>query len=122
MLSKALLENAFDYPSISRKRVENYEILNRYLSKFAIFPNLPEGVVPLAYPIRLRNREEVRQHLFKKKIYPPVHWPLSGLVPENFAASHHLSSTILSLVCDQRYSSADMIGTAELVLKEAKLD
>lgn len=117
-LSKALLEYGFDYSSIIQKRIENYHILNHYLNKFALFPQLLDGVVPLGFPVRLKNRDRVRQKLFQNNIYPPVHWPIKGIVPDNFVESHRLSDMILTLVCDQRYNSKDMERMAKIVLSE----
>jgi hypothetical protein len=119
-LSKILLERSFDYSSICKKRIENYRVLNNYLSQFALFPNVPEDVVPLGYPIRLENRDYVRKMLFNNNIYPPVHWPIKNIVPEKFVESHRLADTILTLVCDQRYNPTDMKRTAEIVLQYAK--
>jgi hypothetical protein len=117
-LSKTLLEYGFDYLTIIQKRIENYQILNHYLNKFPIFPQLLDGVVPLGFPVRLKNRDRVRQELFRNNIYPPVHWPIKGIVPDNFVESYQLSDMILTLVCDQRYNSKDMERMAKIVLSE----
>lgn len=120
-LSRILLENSFDYPFIIKNRAANYRVLNSYLNKFAIFPDLPQGIVPLGYPIHLSNRDHVRQVLFDNNIYPPVHWPIADIIPKVFTDSHHLASTIMTLVCDQRYVQADMERTAKIVLQEAQI-
>jgi hypothetical protein len=118
-LSKNLLEHGFDYSSIIRKRIENYRFLDKYLGEFALFSELPTDVVPLGYPIRLKNRDHVRQMLFDDNIYPPVHWPISGVVPKRFIGSHRLADTILTLVCDHRYNMSDMERTIKIVLQGA---
>jgi dTDP-4-amino-4,6-dideoxygalactose transaminase len=119
-LSRAMLERSFDYSSIVRQRIENYRTLNDQLRKFAVFPELPEDVVPLGYPIRLANRDELRQRLFDHNIYPPVHWPIKGNVPRGFVESHRLADTILTLVCDQRYGAVDMERTGRIVSRFAQ--
>jgi len=119
-LSEALLEHNFDYSWIIQKRIENYQILNRYLGKFALFSELPAEVVPLGYPIRSINRDHVRKILFEHNIYPPIHWPIVGIVPQEFVESHDLADTILTLVCDQRYNPIDMERTARIILQEIK--
>ena len=121
-LSKTLLEHSFDYSCVIEKRIENYKVLNNYLSQFALFPNLPADVVPLGYPIHLENRDYVRKILFDNNIYPPVHWPINDMVPQTFVESHHLADTILTLICDQRYNPTDMKRTAEIVLQYAKIN
>ncbi len=119
-LSRTMLEHSFDYSAIIEKRIENYNILNNYLSRYALFPDLPADVVPLGYPIRVPNRDRVRQELFGHNIYPPVHWPIAEVVPHKFVESHHLAETILTLVCDQRYNPTDMERTARIVMQVAK--
>jgi hypothetical protein len=64
--------------------------------------------VPLGFPVRLRNRDTVRQGMFKHDIYPPVHWPIKGKVPVEFRASHRLARQVMTIPCDQRYSVEEM--------------
>ena len=121
-LSKILLEHSFDYSGMIERRIENYKVLNKYLNQFALFPNLPANVVPLGYPIHLKNRDYVRKVLFDNNIYPPIHWPIRDTVPQNFVGSHHLADMILTLICDQRYAPTHMERTAKIVLQYAKID
>ena len=115
-LSRQLIETAFDYPAISRRRKANYEALARGLRRFAMMPDLPAGSVPLGFPVRLRNREEVREALQDERIYSPVHWALQGVVPESFRSSHILSQELLTLPCDQRYGREEMERIVAVVL------
>jgi len=114
-LSRLLLEQAFDYEVIGRRRRENYRVLLDELGEFAVFQSLPEGVVPLGFPMRHAERDRLRQALFQKQIYPCLHWEIRGYVPESFAESHRLASQIMTLPCDQRYDSEDMRRMAALV-------
>jgi len=107
-LSSVLLRNSFDYATIAQRRVDNYRTLAAKLSSLALFPKLPDQVVPLGFPIRTRERDKVRQALFAHEIYPPIHWPIQGLVPQEFVESHKLASEIMTLPCDQRYDYNDM--------------
>jgi dTDP-4-amino-4,6-dideoxygalactose transaminase len=119
-ISKTILTSGFDWSAMVQQRVRNYEVLAAKLSRVAVFPNLFSNVVPLGFPIRVKNRTQVRQTLFDHEIYPPIHWPIEGLVPEKFRHSHHLASEIITLPCDQRYNSEDMERMAQLVLREVK--
>ena len=114
-LSKMLLETAFDYCNISDVRRRNYSYLLGTLEKVALMPQLPADVVPLGFPIRLKARDIVRQHLFESEIYPPVHWDIKGIVPERFSESHQLAREIMTIPCDQRYDLEDMRRVAEAV-------
>ena len=107
-LSRLLLVNCFDYRAIAKRRIANYRRLSQTLSDVALFPSLPSGVVPLGFPIRVRNRRSVLQSLFNEQIFPPVHWPLHGVVPKVFKDSHRLARNIMTLPCDQRYDYRDM--------------
>lgn len=117
-LSKALLMNSFDYSTIAERRIENYQFLMDELGDLSLFPKLFPGVVPMGFPIHVKNRDQVRRMLFDHGIYPPVHWPIQGIVPEGFRESHKLADEIMTLPCDQRYSNRDMSRMTQLVLKE----
>ena len=119
-LSKSLLLHTFDYATIAQRRRENYKILAETLSAIALFSTLTADVVPLGFPIRLENRDTIRQVLFEHQIYPPVHWPIKDVVPEMFKASHKLANEIMTLPCDQRYDKQDMKRMARIILKELK--
>jgi dTDP-4-amino-4,6-dideoxygalactose transaminase len=107
-LSRGLLQNSFDYHSIAEKRISNYNSLARELYNIALIPSLATGVVPLGFPVRVRNRTKVQDILYANKIYPAVHWQLGDAIPPLFSRSHRLSEEILTLPCDQRYDDDDM--------------
>lgn len=115
--SGQLLDHAFDYSTIADRRRANYRHLLKHLHDFALFQELPEGVVPLGFPVRIQNRDAVRQELMQAKVFPPIHWPLKGLVPDAFIASHCLAGETMTLPCDQRYDDADMQRISEGFLR-----
>ncbi|MCL6519301.1 MAG: DegT/DnrJ/EryC1/StrS family aminotransferase [Armatimonadetes bacterium] len=117
-LSRVLLMYAFNYQEIARRRIENYLVLAECLKEIAVFPNLSKGIVPLGFPIRVRNRDSLREVLFAEDIYPPVHWPIAGVVPQEFRESHRLAGDIMMIPCDQRYSADDMNRVASIIRKE----
>lgn len=116
--SVMLLEYCFDYVTIAKKRVDNYRALLEELKDLALFQSLPPQTVPSGFPIRVKNRDQVRQVLFDHEIFPPVHWAIHGIVPEVFKDSHNLSDEIMTLPCDQRYDRHDMKRMAAIVLGE----
>lgn len=107
-LSTHILKHAVDWQAVARRRCRNYRFLLAELRDIALFPRLPAGVVPLGFPIRLKNRDRVRQALFDAQIYPPIHWAIADVVPTDFEASHGLAEEILTIPCDQRYDESDM--------------
>ncbi len=116
-LAHRLFFHGFDYAAIAQRRAENYAVLLAHLRLLSLLGDLPAGVVPLGFPIRLANRATVQRALFEKKIYPPVHWGLADVVPKAFAKSYELSAEILTLPCDQRYTAPDMERMAQAVLE-----
>jgi len=114
--SKALLMHSFDYPIIAERRVRNYRTLMELLGDHKLFPKLPNNVVPLGFPIRLKNRDRIRQILIDKRIYPPIHWSINEFIPGKFRDSYKLADHIMTLPCDQRYNHFDMTRMAQIVL------
>jgi hypothetical protein len=114
-LTRSILTTAVDWIQVAARRRANWAVLAEALGDVAVFPTLPPEVVPLGFPIRVPRRDEVRPALFAQEIYPPVHWPLAGVVPERFADSHRLAAEIMTLPCDQRYGPAEMERVATLV-------
>ncbi|MGD9874723.1 MAG: hypothetical protein AB7T27_10735 [Kiritimatiellia bacterium] len=99
----------YDYGTISEKRRENYRTLLRALEGIALFPELPDAIVPMGFPVAVEDRDRVRNRLFENRIYPPVHWPLYEIVPREYSASHRLAAKIMTIPCDQRYDFEDMM-------------
>jgi dTDP-4-amino-4,6-dideoxygalactose transaminase len=117
-LSRRLLAHSFDYSAIARRRLENYQVLASHLSQIALKPTLLEGVVPLGFPIVLRERDKIRQALFEHEIYPPVHWPIAGIVPAKFQDSHRLAADLMTIPCDQRYEKEEMEWVSQIILNQ----
>lgn len=62
--------------------------------------------VPVIVDPALRN--ELRSYLIQNQIYCPVHWPLSKYHSGISVRAQKIYASELSLVCDQRYTEADM--------------
>jgi dTDP-4-amino-4,6-dideoxygalactose transaminase len=121
-LSLAIINYSVDYSTIAKRRRDNYRALSERLGEYAIFRGIEPDVVPLGFPVRLANRDEVRQALFDHQIYPPVHWLIEGVTPPEYKDSHRLACQIMTLPCDQRYGPEDMETIAELFLQSSKRD
>lgn len=117
-LSKQLLRKSFNYSDIAQVRIENYSVLVSKLKDIALFPKLSEGTVPLGFPVRYSRRDLIREKLFQEQVYPPVHWQLDQVTPEEFRGSRRLAGHIMTLPCDQRYDKADMERIAQIILEE----
>jgi hypothetical protein len=118
-LSRAIVEASVDYSMTTNRRIKNYKTLLCRLEAYSLFPHIDPDVVPLGFPVRVANRDVVRQVLFDHKIYPPVHWPIERVVPAELIDSHRLAKEIMTFPCDQRYNAEDMERMAEVFLKHA---
>lgn len=99
-----------DINLIKSKRRENAEVLLQSLSDLAIFSELHEDDCPLFVPLLVpeEKRATLRKYLIEKEIYCPIHWPETeyhNLTTE----TEELYKQEISIVCDQRYSTRDMI-------------
>ena len=122
-LAVAIIETSTDYPSIAQARRQNFMTLLGRLEEFALLKTLPRDCVPLGFPVLVRadRRAAVLGHLYRKNIYPPIHWNLDGVVEPRFVDSHTLSSQILTLIVDQRYGDDAINWEAESFLEAVTL-
>lgn len=103
------LAKKLDIAWIREKRRENAACLLEEVSNYALFPTLEQQDCPLFVPITVPDgkRDALRWYLIERGIYCPVHWPLSALhTMDN--RDKEIYKNELSLVCDQRYTTADM--------------
>ena len=110
------LAKRLDVNFIRERRRENAALLLDAFREYAVFPELKEHDCPLFVPIRVPDgkRDALRRYLIDRKIYSPIHWPVS-----NFHAVDERTRRIyaeeLSLICDQRYTSWDMCRIIDAV-------
>jgi hypothetical protein len=114
-LSLSIL-NSTDMCEVIKKRRNNVNVLVHGLSDFddniIKIPRFNISVdTPIFLPIFLNtdNRDSLRQYLISKGIYCPVHWP------EVKGVAAGIRENELSLVCDQRYSSNDMLAIIKAI-------
>lgn len=63
---------------------------------------------PLAYPLRIKNRDAFRRYLMDNRIYCAVHWPFDGFKPKERLNGIHNAKTLISLPIDQRYGDKEI--------------
>jgi dTDP-4-amino-4,6-dideoxygalactose transaminase len=107
--------------AIVSARGANYAVLasgvSRLRSLHLFHEGLLQGVCPLGCPIVSPRRDDLRIFLTSQGVYCPIHWQLPAEVKTGFPASQSVSATILTLPCDQRYTTNDMDRVVTL-LKE----
>lgn len=101
------LFNSLDEEQVKRRRLSNALYVIERLKKIGIVPLIPlnEGYVPLFIPIILKERDRIRNAMFKHEIFCPVHWPVEGMYLKR---GKEMADTELSLIVDQRYGQKDM--------------
>lgn len=98
-----------DKVAIREQRRENAAVLHlekrlNFLGKLSV------NSCPIFVPVLFDSTEErnaIRKHLIENKIYCPIHWPKNRLVAPDMKVNR-IFDTELSLICDQRYTEADM--------------
>lgn len=106
-----------DAAFVKTRRRENALVLLSYFKDMAVFPEMQEHDCPMFVPILLPNKEvrdNLRRYLISKEIYCPIHWPISEL-HQLGAKERELYDRGLSLVCDQRYDTADMMRIVDAI-------
>ena len=105
-----------DIVEIIKKRKENIKIIYEKLSnnlkiKFLV-NKFNENDCLIFVPIILENkiRDKLRKYLIENRIYLPVHWP-------NEEKINNIFKEELSLICDQRYTKAQIENYIDLILK-----
>jgi hypothetical protein len=120
--SRTLLARV-DIESAKSKRRGNYQCLLGLLKDIEevrpVFPELPDNVVPLGLPITMNanQRDHLRTFLMEGRVFCAVHWSLDSEKTAWTVSAHDLSDSILTLVIDQRYETADMVRQAGLIKK-----
>ena len=96
-------------PSLATRRRANAAVLAAHLDDVALWPGATVDFAPLAFPIRVQNCADVAGALARAGLYCARHWPWLPSDPARFALAHHLAGQLLSLPCDHRYGTADML-------------
>lgn len=110
-----------DSAAIVSSRSANYAVLAsgiaglRSLHMFR--EELPRGICPLGCPVLSSSRDDLRIYLTSRSVYCPIHWQLPDEVKTSFPASQSLSASILTLPCDQRYTTRDMDRVVSLLME-----
>jgi len=114
-----------DFDECIVKRRKNYEFL---LSAFKhdesvrpLYTELQRGVCPLGFPMLVKNRDQMRDHLIRNRIYPPIHWELPGEIDEKeFSGEWEISRNILTIPIDQRYDEDNMKYIVSIISEYSK--
>jgi dTDP-4-amino-4,6-dideoxygalactose transaminase len=122
-LSKRILKSA-DWHSIVAARRENYQLISAALTETAslrkVWPHLPPGVCPWAYPVVLEDRVRFERQLRSQGVplftFGEVLHPLLQKSDDPTRAdSEYLSSRLLALPVHQNLSCEDILHYVSLI-------
>jgi len=109
------------YSQIVERRRRNFGLLLERLREFTtpVFDPLPDGVCPLFYPLEVRDKQPIMDHLLARGIESVNFWSRSHrLLPDGlFPEVDHLRHSILELPCHQTLSPQTMMRIAEEVYR-----
>ena len=69
--------NRINFNKDKETRRHNFTMLLERFGDKALFKSLPDNVVPLVFPVIVRERSNLQRKLREENIYCPVHWKLS---------------------------------------------
>lgn len=106
-ISDGILQS-LDYPKIKLCRYDNYIFLQNKLSlSNNLHIKISKSASPLAYPY-LTNKKGLRDYLIRNKIFVPKYWENVYKWTQNQGLEAQLTSFLIPLPIDQRYSEKDM--------------
>ena len=108
------LAKHLDADALCQRRRENAAVLLEALYDVAVFKGISDNDCPLFVPILIKDRDALSRHLIQNGIFCPAHWPLSPLHEVNEKEAQ-LYREELSVLCDQRYTPADMCRIVETI-------
>lgn len=112
--SKHIIER-IELNSLSRRK-DYYDILSNEFYYRTLFKQIPKNVIPLGFPVLLRNRNDFRKDLTNKNIFCPVHWNLSNEISEaEFQESYWLSKNIITLPINESIDKNNFSKYCELI-------
>lgn len=109
-----------------QRRAASYETLRQALEHVAGIRALGRadaGSCPLALILECRTpelRERLRKGLIAAAMYPAVHWPIERRDCAALQSAERLAQLLLTLPCDFRYDSADLLRVADVVQRLAR--
>lgn len=108
--------SSIDYDFVKEKRLNNFNFLHSFLGNENLLNiDISEIEVPLVYPFRNINGEMIRKRLIENKVYCANYWPNVKKWCSKDFLSYGLSSEIIALPIDQRYSEKEMLKILKVI-------
>lgn len=98
--------NALDFLEMREARQKNAAMIHRELTRMQVPHLYDKNKVPLFIPMFIdKGRKDIRQYMFERKIFLPIHWPVESIA---YNGENVIYEKELSLICDHRYSVEDI--------------
>ncbi len=121
-ISRVLLSRQRPHEIVKARRA-NYAYLLDALQGLSwlrpMFPELPDGVCPFAFPALCNRRDEVREHLLCHGINARSYWDVlpQMATPGAFLGAHELARTVLVLPIHQSIDERGLEYTVDVLRK-----
>jgi hypothetical protein len=123
-VARAIL-GSFPVDSWRLARAANHALLGSLLAQVGwarVLAPADSGSVPFSCVLVVdstQRRERVRRHLINANVFPAVLWPLERTVMPVGHEARELSRRVLSIHCDGRYGTPDMLRIGEILTSMA---
>ena len=109
-LTKRLMQS-IDYGRAAQQRIDNYNTLKAALGG----KELHYGEVPMIFPYRSAEGQQLRQRFIAKKVFVAKYWPNVDEWTEEDTVERWMANYVLPLPIDQRYDKEDMNRIIEII-------
>lgn len=114
-LTARILEGV-DYEFVRERRTDNFLILHSNLQSInQLAIEVAEIDGPMAYPLLVKDGNELRKKLIEQRVYVPTYWPNVFEWCNEGEYEYLLANNLLAIPIDQRYSSEDMKAIAGVI-------
>lgn len=111
-LTKRLMQS-IDYERAAQQRIDNYNTLKAALGG----KELHYGEVPMIFPYKSAEGQQLRQRFIAKKVFVAKYWPNVDEWTEEDTVERWMANHVLPLPIDQRYDKEDMNRIIEIINK-----
>lgn len=109
-LTKRLMQS-IDYERAAQQRIDNYNTLKAALGG----KELHYREVPMIFPYRSAEGQQLRQRFIAKKVFVAKYWPNVDEWSEEDTVERWMANHVLPLPIDQRYDKEDMNRIIEII-------
>lgn len=106
-----------DFNDMYKDRLANSRLLFEKLSNMKNIKIMSNHSVDstLYFPIFVTNQEEIQEKLARRGVYAPVIWPLPKQAEGICRIADEVSSHMLGIPCDYRYTKEEMLEVTEII-------